>query len=143
MANQGLGLTGATDGVSRSQLWTGRILSGMVVVFLLFDGVTKLMHIPAVVEATTKLGYPESSVTTIGVIVLVCTLLYVIPRTAALGAVLLTGFLGGAVATQLRVGNPLLTHELFPVYVGAFVWGGLWLRYPRLRSLIAEGGPRI
>jgi hypothetical protein len=123
--------------VTTSQKWAGRILSGIAVLFLLFDGVTKLMHVSAVVKGTTELGYPESSVTVIGVIVLACTLLHVIPRTAVLGAVLLTGFLGGAVASQVRVGNPLFSHELFPVYIAVLVWLGLWLRNPRFRRVVA------
>ncbi len=129
------------DDVSQVQRWSGRVVSGIAVLFLLFDGVTKLMHIQPVVEGTMQLGYPESSITIIGVLVLCGTALYLVPRTASLGAVLLTGFLGGAVATQLRVGNPLVTHLLFPVYVGVFVWAGLLLRQPRLRPLLGLRAP--
>ena len=115
------------------------MISGLVVLFLLFDSITKLLRAPMVLEATARLGYPQSSVQLIGVILLTCTLLYVIPTTAPLGAVLLTGYLGGAVATNLRVGNPLFSHVLFPVYVGAFIWAGLLLRQPKLRALLGRG----
>ena len=117
---------------SRKQLWTGRVLSTLAVLFLVMDGVMKVLRLPVVVEATARLGYPDSSIQLIGWIVLVCTALYVAPRTAALGAVLLTGFLGGAVATNLRVGDPLVSHILFPVYLGAVLWAGLLLRRPQL-----------
>jgi hypothetical protein len=126
------------DEVSKKQLWTGRVMSALVVLFLLFDSVTKLLRVPMVVEATRQLGYPESSIPVIGLIILVCTILYVIPATAAIGAVLLTGFLGGAIATNLRVGAPLFTHVLFPVYLGALLWAGLLLRRPRLREVIVH-----
>jgi hypothetical protein len=98
----------------------------------------KVMKARVAVEGTIELGYPESVVFGIGVLLLVCTLLYVIPRTSILGAILLTGYLGGAVATQVRVGNPLFTHVLFAVYVGVMVWGGLYLRDNRLRALISS-----
>ena len=119
-----------------SRILAGRILSGLVILFLLFDGVTKLMLIKPVTDAMPQLGYPVSLARPIGVIVLACLALYVIPRTAVLGAILLTGFLGGAVATNLRIGNPLVSHVLAPVYVGLMVWGGLYLRDARLRALI-------
>lgn len=119
-----------------SRILAGRILSSLVILFLLFDGVTKLMLIKPVTDAMPQLGYPVSLARPIGVIVLACLTLYVIPRTAVLGAILLTGFLGGAVATNLRIGNPLVSHVLAPVYVGLMVWGGLYLRDARLRALI-------
>jgi hypothetical protein len=122
----------AVDVGSKRQQWTGRVLSTLAVLFLLMDGVMKVLRLPVVVEATARLGYPDSSIQLIGWIVLVCTALYVVPPTAPLGAVLLTGFLGGAVATNLRVGNPLFSHILFPVYLGAVVWAGLLLRRPQL-----------
>jgi len=128
MSAQGI----AMDVGSKSQQWTGRVLSTLAVLFLLMDGVMKVLRLPVVVEATARLGYPDSSIQLIGWIVLVCTALYVVPPTAALGAVLLTGFLGGAVATNLRIGNPLFSHILFPVYLGAVVWAGLLLRRPQL-----------
>jgi hypothetical protein len=114
----------------------GWILSGLAILFLFFDSWGKLMRLPQAVQGTLDLGYPDSAVTLIGIILLVCVLLYAIPRTAVLGAILLTGYLGGAVATQLRVGNPLFSHILFPVYVGVLIWGGLLLREDRLRDLM-------
>ena len=116
--------------------WAGYILSGLAVLFLLFDSIGKLAKPDMVVEGTLDLGYPESTITGIGVTLLVCTLLYIWPRTAVLGAILLTGFLGGAVATHVRVGNPLFSHLLFPVYLGLFIWGGLYLRDRAVRALI-------
>jgi hypothetical protein len=124
--------------VSKSRLWTGRILTTLAVAFIVVDGVMKLFKPPFVVKATLELGYPESSIVGIGVLLLVCTLIHLIPRTSILGAVLLTGYLGGAVASNVRIGNPLFSHVLFPVYVAAMVWGGLYLRDPRLRDLISS-----
>jgi hypothetical protein len=117
-------------------IWAGRIASGLVTAFLLFDAVIHVLQLPFAVEGTTQLGYPASSVFTIGVAELVCLVLYVIPRTSVLGAILLTGYLGGAVATHLRVGSPLVGFTLFPFYVGALLWGGLYLRNERLRALV-------
>lgn len=117
-------------------LWTSRILSGLAVLFMLFDVTIKLMQSPMAIQGTTELGFPASAVFTIGLIQLLCLVLYVIPQTAVLGAVLFTGYLGGAVATHLRLGNPLFSHQLFPLYVAAFLWGGLYLREPRLRALL-------
>ncbi|MBJ6764450.1 DoxX family protein [Myxococcaceae bacterium JPH2] len=122
--------------ISKKQLWTGRILSGLAVVFLLIDGITKLFQLAPVVAATTELGYDASAVVPIGVLVLVGTALYCIPRTSVLGAIYLTGFLGGAIATHVRMSNPLFSHTLFPVYLAAFVWAGLLLRNTRLWSLL-------
>lgn len=114
----------------------GRVLTAIPALFLLFDGVTKLLNIAPVREAMAQLGYPEARSPVVGLLLLVCLALYLAPRTAVLGAVLLTGFLGGAVASHLRVGNPLLSHTLFPVYLGLMLWGGLYLREDRLRALI-------
>jgi hypothetical protein len=100
------------------------------------DGVMKLIKPVPVVEATVRLGYPESVIQSLGIVLLVCTILYAIPRTSILGAILLTGYLGGAVAANVRVGNPLFSNTLFPVYVALLVWGGLYLRDRRLRRLI-------
>ena len=125
-----------TAGVSKKRLWAGRILSGIVVLFLIFDGVTKLITIQPVVDGMQKLGYPVPLAPVIGAILLICVVLYVIPRTAPLGAVLLTGYLGGAMASHVRIGSPLFTHTLFGLYLGLMVWGGLWLRDPTLRNLI-------
>jgi len=131
-----------TTSVSKKALWAGRILSGLPILFLLVDGAFKLCDPPpaAVVEAMNKVGYPPTLTATIGVLLLVCVVVYMIPRTAVLGAILLTGYLGGAVATHTRVGDPLFSHILFPVYMGLFVWGGLYFRDERLRALIPLRG---
>src|SRR5207248_10572637 len=100
------------------------------------DGSMTLVKPEAIVKATIGLGYPESVIIALGVILLVCVILYLVPRTAILGAILLTGYFGGAIATQMRVGNPLFSHVLFPVYLAALIWGGLFLRDSRLRALI-------
>ena len=126
------------EALPASAPWIGRILSGIVIVFLLVDTLGKLIKVGPVIEGTLKLGYPESAVVPLGVLLLVGVVLYAIPRTSVLGAIYLTGFLGGAVATHVRVGSPLLTHVLFAVYVALFVWGGLALRNPRLLSLLAD-----
>lgn len=131
---------GGQASVSAGALWTGRILSGLLVLFLLFDGITKLMKISVVLKACAQLGLSESIVVPIGITLLVCTVLYIIPSTSILGAILLTGYLGGAVCIQLRVGNPLFSQTLFPVYFGVLVWLALYLREPRLRSLIPLRG---
>jgi DoxX-like family len=122
--------------VSKATLWTGRILSAVPALLLLMDGVMKLVKPPAVVQGTIQLGYPENAIIGIGIILICSTVLYMIPRTAVLGAILLTGYLGGAIATHVRVGNPLFTHILVPIYVGLFIWGGLYFRDIRVRDLI-------
>ena len=122
--------------LSKGRLWTGRIMSALPALFLFVDAVGKLVKPAPVVEGTLQLGYPESVILGLGIVLLACTVLYVIPPTAILGAILLTGYLGGAVATHVRVGSPLFTHILFPVYVAVLVWGGLYLRDERLRALI-------
>jgi hypothetical protein len=124
--------------VLASAPWIGRILSGIVVAFLLVDTVGKLIRVGPVIEGTVKLGYPETAVLPIGLLLLVGVALYAIPRTSVLGAIYLTGFLGGAVAAHYRIGSPLFTHVLFAVYVATFVWGGLALRNPRLLSLLVD-----
>lgn len=124
-----------TDTAPKWMKWTGIALSGLAIAFLLMDASIKLMRLPIVLETTAGLGWPVSSVLTLGVILLVATALYAIPRTALLGAVLITGYLGGAVATHLRIGSPLFSHILFGVYIGLMVWGGLYLRDARLRAL--------
>jgi hypothetical protein len=116
--------------------WTGVALSTLAILFLLFDSVIKVLKLSIAVESTVQLGYPERVIVGIGLVELVCILLYAVPRTAVLGAILLTGHLGGAIATQVRVGNPLFSHVLFPIYVAALIWGGLYLREERLRMLI-------
>ena len=125
---------------SATRLWIGRVLSGIAVAFLLVDALGKLARVTPVIEGTVKLGYPESAVLPIGVLLLAGVVLYAIPRTALLGAIYLAAYLGGAVATQYRVGNPLATHVLFPVYVAALLWGGLALRSPRLLAVLT-GAP--
>lgn len=120
---------------SNAMLWTGRILSGVVTLFLLFDGVLKFFPLEIVAETSQQLGIPVELAPMLGVILLACTLLYAWPRTALLGAVLLTGYLGGAIFTHLRVGSPLFTHLFFGVYLGLMIWGGLWLRDARLRAI--------
>ena len=125
-----------TAPVSKKALWAGRILSALPALFLLMDSVGKFLKPTPVVEGTVKLGYSESILLPIAIVLLACTVLYLIPRTSVLGAILLTGYLGGAVATHARVGDPLFSHILFPVYFGVMLWGGLYLRDPRLRELI-------
>lgn len=122
--------------VSKGSLLAGRIMSALAGLFMLMDGVMKLAKPAPVVEATVQLGFPESIIFGLGIVLLVCTVLYLIPRTSILGAIMLTGYLGGAVAANVRVGHPLFSHTLFPVYVAALVWGGLFLREARLRELI-------
>lgn len=123
---------------SRTTLWTGRALSGIAVLFLALDGAIKLVPIQAVTDSLRELGYPatDSFARFLGVVTLVCTALYAWPRTAMLGAVLLTGLMGGAIATHLRLGDPLFTHTLFGVYLGLLIWGGLWLRDERVRRVM-------
>jgi len=122
--------------VSKKMLWTGRILSGLLGLLLLADSVGKFVKPAAVVEGTVRLGYHESIILPLGIVLFACTVLYLIPRTSLLGAILLTGYLGGAVATHARVGDPLFSHILFPVYLGVMIWGGLFLRDDRLRALL-------
>lgn len=120
---------------NKKSLWVGRILSALPVLFLLLDGIMKLVKPTFVVEATVQLGWPESVIVGLGVVLVACTILYLIPRTAVLGAILLTGYLGGAVATHVRVGGPLFSI-LMPVILGVMLWGGLYLRDERVRSLV-------
>ena len=121
---------------SRRALWTGRVLSGIAVAFLAFDMAIKLLGVQAAVEGTTQLGFQPHHLPILGLIQLGCLILYVVPRTAPLGAVLWTGYLGGAIATHLRLDNPLFSHVLFPTYVAALLWGGLYLRDSRVRALV-------
>jgi hypothetical protein len=121
--------------ISNKRLWGSRIMSGLPALFLLMDGTMKLFKPAVVVEATKQLGYPESTIVGIGLVLLASTLLYLVPRTAILGAVLLTGYLGGAIATQTRVAA-VLFNIIFPVFLGALLWGGLWLRDRRLQELL-------
>ena len=124
-----------TAAIPKKTLWTGRIISALPVLFMLIDGVMKLFKPRVVVEATLQLGYPESIIVSLGIVLLTCTVLYTIPTTSVLGAILLTGYLGGAVATHVRVGQGLFP-VLFPVIVGVLIWLGLYLRDDRVRTLI-------
>jgi hypothetical protein len=122
--------------VSRRRVWTGRILTSVAGLFLFADGVMKLTGIQPVVEAFDQLGYPSSQATIIGLLLLGCLTVHLIPRTSIAGAILLTGYLGGAVAVQARVENPLFGYVLFPVYMGLLIWVGLYLRNPRVRGVL-------
>jgi hypothetical protein len=121
--------------ISRGRLWTGRFLTGLSAAFFLFDAGMKLVKPPFVVEATVHLGYPASTIIGMGVALLASTLLYLIPRTSILGAILLTGYLGGAVATNVRAEQPLF-NIVFPIVFASFAWSGLWLRDARLQQLL-------
>ena len=127
-----------TAPVSKPALWMGRVLSGLVIVFMLFDGAIKLVPWPVVTETMDRIGYgsSESLARALGVITVACTVLYAVPPTSILGAILLTGYLGGAMTSHVRIGSPLFSHTLFGFYLGLMVWGGLWLRDRRLRTLI-------
>jgi hypothetical protein len=116
----------------------GRVLSGLVILFMLFDGAIKLVPWPIVTETMDRMGYgsSESLARSLGAITLVCTVLYAIPPTSILGAILLTGYLGGAMASHVRIGSPLFSHILFGFYLGVMVWGGLWVRDRKLRALM-------
>jgi hypothetical protein len=114
---------------------TGRVLSGLAAAFLAFDSVGKLLQLKPVMQGTAQLGYSTEAVFPLGIVLLACVVIYLVPRTAVLGALLLTGYLGGAVATHVRVGNPLFTHVLTPTYFAALIWGGLMLRDARVRAL--------
>ncbi|MDB4873996.1 MAG: hypothetical protein JWM41_442 [Gemmatimonadetes bacterium] len=122
--------------VSNGRRWAGRTLSGIAVLFLLFDSSIKLLNLSVVADSMNQLGYPVRLAPVIGAIELVCLTVYVVPRTSILGAILLTGYLGGAISTHLRVGDPLFSHVLFPLNVAALIWGGLYLRDRRVRTLL-------
>ena len=122
--------------VSTKALWAGRIISALPILFLLMDAVGKFVKPEPVVTGTIALGYNESVILPLGIVLLVCTILYAVPQTSILGAILLTGYLGGAVATHVRIGNPVFTHMLFPVYLGIMIWLGIYLRDIRVRSLV-------
>ena len=127
-----------TTPVSTPARLLGRLLSGFAILFMLFDGAVKLVPLPVVTEAMDKIGYgsSETLARTLGLISIVCTVLYAIPPTSFVGAILLTGYLGGAIASHLRIDSPLFTHTLFGFYLGLMVWGGLWLRDKDLRTLL-------
>jgi DoxX-like family len=125
-----------TAPVGRAAARTGQVLTVLITLFLLFDSVTKLMQLDFVVQATMQMGFPPSTVPVIGGVLLVCLVLYLVPRTAVLGAVLLTGYLGGAVCAQMRIEAPLFSTTLFPIYIGVLVWVPLYLRSAALRTLV-------
>ena len=125
----------ATSG-ARKRLVAGYILTALAALFLTFDTVIKVLKLAPAIQGTTELGYPAGAVIWIGMIELVCLALYLTPRTSALGAILFTGYLGGAIASHMRIGSPLLSHTLFPIYVALLLWGGLYLRETRLSALV-------
>jgi hypothetical protein len=130
--------TAETASTGSGFVWAGRALSGFVVLFFLFDGAIKLAPLQVVIDTVIPLGWPADPMTwrALGVVLMASALLYAYPRTAFLGAILITAYLGGAVATHVRVGSPLFSHILFGVYVGVALWAGLWLRDPRIRALL-------
>ena len=125
-----------SDSPVQKRSWTRIIISAIPTLFLLMDAIGKLVKPEPVVTGTVELGYPETVIIPLGIVLLICTILYLIPTTSILGAILLTGYLGGAVATHARVGSPIFSHLLFPVYLGIMIWLGLYLRDVRLRSLV-------
>lgn len=121
--------------------WAGRILTGLFALFMLGASIApKLLHLPVAEDTLAELGWPAGYAFPIGLIELACLVLYLIPRTSVLGAILMMGLLGGAMATQIRAGSPLFSHVLFSLYLGLFMWGGLWLRAPDLRRLFPLRG---
>ena len=134
ISQDGIDLSAAP--VSRGALWTGRVMSGLVIAFLLFDGAMKLIPLQVVIDTSQQMAIPIDIIRTLGVLTIVGTLLYGYPRTSVLGAILLTGYLGGAIYAHYRLADPLFTHTLFGVYLGLLIWGGLYLRDPRVRALI-------
>ena len=130
-------MTGTTPEAAQKWMrWVGYALSALVILFMLMDATMKLLQLPIVLETTAQIGWPVASVIPLAIVLLICTALYAFPPTAVLGAVLLTAYLGGAVATHARIGSPIFSHMLFGVYLGAILWGGLYLRDDRLRALI-------
>lgn len=127
----------ASSSTPAPRRWPGRVLSGIPAAFLAFDAAIKLANPAFVTEASVKAGIPAELAVPLGALLAACLALYLVPRTAPLGAVLLTGYLGGAVLTHLRIGDPLISHTLFPIYVGALLWAGLYLRDDRVRRLLA------
>ena len=125
---------------SKTMTYAGWTLSVLVILFMIMDLTMKFMQLPIVLSTTEQLGWPTSSVTTLAVLLSVATALYAFPQTSVLGAILLTGYLGGAVATHVRIGSPLFSHVLFGVYLGLFIWGGLYFRDARIRALIPIRG---
>ena len=128
-----MGASAQNPAVSSAGLWSGRIVTALVILFMLFDGAIKVLKLAPAVEGTVRLGYPAGLVVPIGIVALCCTILYAIPKTAILGAILLTGYMGGATATQVRLEDRWF---IFPVVIGGLVWLGIFLRDERLRSLV-------
>lgn len=124
-----------TNQLSKGRLWTARIMGGIVILFMLMDGIFKLIQPEEVVQGTLELGFAEHHIALIGILALISVLLYAFPRTSILGAVLLTGFWGGVIATHVRLDNPLFSHILFPVFLGILAWGALWIKNEQLRNL--------
>ncbi len=127
-----------TAPASSGALWTGRVLTGIIVLFMIFDGAIKLPPLDIVTQTMVPLGWPADAnvARMLGIIGLISTALYALPRTSVIGAILLTAYMGGAIATNARVGNPLFSHTLFGVYLGVMLWAGLFLRDPRVRALL-------
>jgi hypothetical protein len=128
---------------SRGLVWTGRVLSGIVVLFLAVDIAMKILQPPVVLENSANVGFGSGTILGLGILQCILLALYLVPRTAILGAVLWTGYLGGAVATHVRLHDPWLSHTLFPVYVGVFLWAGLWPRDRRARLLISSSATSL
>jgi hypothetical protein len=125
-----------TQATPKAMLWTGRVMSGLLVAFMLMDSIIKLILIQPVIDTMTQMGLPVAMARPIGAIELAATFLYAVPRTSVLGAILLTAVFGGAIASHWRLDSPLFSHTLFGVYLGLLAWGGLWLRDPRVRAMI-------
>jgi hypothetical protein len=134
-ATQAIGISNSLLSESKARVWTGRVITAVVTLFVLFDGITKLVKERHVLQAAADLGFSDSSMVGIGALLLICTAIYLIPRTAVLGAVLMTGYLGGAVAVQVRIGHPLF-EDVFPIIFATLVWAGLLLREPRVGGLL-------
>lgn len=126
----------ASEAALKWMPWAGYALSTLVILLLLMDATMKVLRLPVVLETTAQIGWPAATVVPLGIVLLICTALYAFPRTAVLGAILLTAYLGGAVATHARIGSPVFSHMLFGVYLGVMLWGGLYLREDRLRALV-------
>ena len=122
--------------ISRSRLWTARIVAGIIAAFMLFDAAMKFVNPAPVREAFARTGWPVHLSPVLGAILLASTILWLVPRTSIVGAILLTGYLGGAVAANLRLEEPVFSHTLFPVYFGVLLWGSMWLRDPQIQGLI-------
>ncbi|KQX68168.1 MULTISPECIES: DoxX family protein [unclassified Paenibacillus] len=126
-----------TRTISKGRLWTARVMSGIAILFMLLDSIMKLFKPAFVVDSTVSLGYQEHHIFLIGILGLLSTILYALPRTTILGAIMLTGYFGGVIATQVRLDAPLFSTILFPCYLAVLVWGGLWLRNEQVRKLFS------